>query len=111
MNKKEIIEKLKELGVEANPDDLKKNLETALAVAEKNAKAPKEEAKPEVPKAEAPKEAKASGKITTADLINFGPIEKGQKDIRVTLAEVKELRDQGVLCGYDPVSGVARIKG
>jgi len=106
MSKKEIIKRLKELGVDFDPNALKNELENVLVAAEKESKPT-----PEGPKAEAPKEEKAVGKITAGDLKNFPPILPGQKDIRVTIAETKELRDQGILCGHDPKSGIARIKG
>ena len=107
MSKKEIIKRLKELGVDFDPNALKAELESILATAEKEKDSP-----PPVEEKDAPKEeVKASGKITKEDLRNFSPILPGQKDIRATIDEVKELRDKGVLCGYDPKSGIARIKG
>lgn len=109
MNKNAIIKKLKDLGVDFDPNALKNELENVLVAAEKEKGKPT----PGQLKAEAtkPEEVKPSGKITAEDLKNFPPILPGQKDIRATIAEVKELRDQGILCGHDPKSGVARIKG
>lgn len=107
MNKKEIIKKLDELGVAYDPKANKGELENVLnaAIKESGQAEPAEEATAEVKE-----EVKKSGKITKQDIVNFPAIQSGQKDVRVTNAEAKELRDKGVLCGHDPKSGVARIK-
>lgn len=109
MNKKEIIKKLDELGVAYDPKANKGELENVLnaAIKESGQAEPAEEATAD---ASAKVEEKKSGKITKQDIVNFPAIQSGQKDVRVTNAEAKELRDKGVLCGHDPKSGVARIK-